>query len=100
MGFLKTVTSSSGIEVADAYHRIDFLNGNQDNVDVFVTSYPSVEFYLSNKSAHPLTTNKYTFKPDVRDESPNLFRQSYAHLKTLDGYHDVVDVLEEGQEPL
>lgn len=98
MGLIKSITLNSGLEVNDAYFRIDSLHSDQVSCDITITAYISREAYLGGKAF--LSAERHDFKPETDDDAPNIFRQAYAYLKSVDDYRDAEDVLEDGQTPL
>ena len=100
MGFLKNTIADNGVEVINAYHRISSVNGNQEEISITLTAYPSQKFYLENKYIRPLYTKTYSFAPNVADDADNIFKQAYSYLFGLEEYNNVINILEEGQVPL
>lgn len=91
MGFLKDVELKNGLSIEKAYHNIDFLAGNKENISFTITSYPSKKIFEENKEIEPLTVKQLSFVPNF-ELSKNIFEQAYAYLKTQEEYEDVIDV--------
>lgn len=98
MGLLKDVKLESGINVSDAYHRVDVLRGNTEKIGISLDAYLSRDAFLAGKDS--VNTSYYEFEPDVSDDAPNFIRQAYIYLKSIDNYEYAEDVLEDGQSPI
>lgn len=72
----------NALESANAYHKILKVEGNKDQVEIFVS--------ISKDGQH-LDSNKYSFKPSVEEGAPNFIRQGYLHLKTLQEFVNAQD---------
>lgn len=94
VGLEMTVLSDSGIVVENAYHRLDYIEGKQEVISFNVKTYPSYSDFLKNKKLTPLTSKYYFFKPNLNQDSDNLFKQSYDHLKSLGEYNTATDVID------
>jgi hypothetical protein len=95
MALQKTVTLNNGLQVQNAYIRIDTVSGYKSNITISVNSYVSQQDFKDGKGY--LEQKFYNFIPNVEDDSKNIFKQGYYYLKTLDEYKDSIDILEEGQ---
>lgn len=93
MALQQTVTTKSGIEVQDAYVRIDSVNGNKQQLGIIVRVYKDKAAADGNYAY--LENRYYNFEPSVETGSPNFIKQGYEHLKTLPEYADAVDLLDE-----
>lgn len=89
------LTLNSGINVTNAYSRIEIIEGGKDQLDIVVMSYLNQSAIQENKE--PLAVVRYTFVPNIGSTSLNFFVQGYEHLKTLPGYEGATDILEENQ---
>lgn len=70
--------------ITDAYHRVESIGGNKDNLTFKLVSYDGI-------CTHEVSDNFYNFKPSVADDAFNFIKQCYEYLKTLDEYADAVD---------
>jgi hypothetical protein len=52
---------------------------------------------FNKKDGSILKTNYYNFEPNVLSTAKNFIEQGYEYLKTLDGFKDAIDLLDEGQ---
>lgn len=98
MGLLQDIILPSGIDVKNAYFRVENFGGNNESIDVTITAYLDRQAFLTNKSS--LIEKSYVIPHDINDDALNIVRQVYAYLKEKEGFQDAVDVLEEGQTPL
>lgn len=90
--------TDSGIEVWNAYFRIDSLVVRGDQCDFALHGYVSRSYFLQGKA--PISTEQRKMTVDISDDALNFTRQIYAHLKAEGGFVEARDVLEEGQSPL
>ncbi|WP_144559538.1 hypothetical protein [Shouchella miscanthi] len=98
MGLLKTTITDSGIEVWNAYYRIDSLVVRSDQCEYFLHGYVSRSYFNQGKS--PILTERRTMTVDLHDDALNFTRQIYANLKSDGEFIEARDVLEDGQLPL
>jgi len=96
MGLSKDIILNTGIEIKNAYIRIDTINGYKGGIDYGVNFYNSRENFLNGKS-YLQPTKYYHFTPDVTDMAKNFIKQGYLALKKEADFIDAVDVLESGQ---
>lgn len=83
MAIKKTVTTVFGIEVSDAYHRVESLSLQKSKISYCVRSYKDI-------SGLPFFAEKYiTSDYDIAGVNP--VAQAYAHIKTLSEFADAVD---------
>lgn len=83
MAIKKTIITVHGIEVADAYHRVESVSLiGKDMITFHVRSYASTDkpFF-----AETVLTCSYNLERD------NPITQAYAYLKTLPEYADAID---------
>lgn len=95
MAILKSVSSSSGIEVINAYIKVDEYSCAKGNVvNARVRAYVSRNFEIEGKG--PIEGNEEIIQitASYEDGSANTKKQIYEHMKTLPQYQDAVDVLE------
>lgn len=92
MALIQTITLQNGLEVQDAYIRIDTVSGSKNRLDISVKSYVSRDSFNSGLGFLEQVT--YNFVPSVADGSHNFIKQGYEYLKTLPEYADAVDVIE------
>lgn len=87
MALNKTIIKNFyGKEVSfeDAYHKITFLAGNKEKMNITLGIY--------NKEQNNLIEEKYyIFAPSVDDGSTDFIEQAYIYVKTLPEYADAVD---------
>lgn len=89
MALLKDSTLESGIQVSQAYHRIDNVSGSKNLLFVQVNSYLSAEVFRNGKIA--LEVKHYSFTPSTADDAQNFIKQAYEHLKTLTDFESAID---------
>ncbi|MEK8128354.1 hypothetical protein WMW72_10610 [Paenibacillus filicis] len=90
MALQKKVLTDSGVEITQAYARIDTISGSKESVDITLNYYVSQLAVSEGKSY--LKQELYTFIPSVEDESDNFIKQGYEHLKALSEFEGAVDV--------
>ena len=95
MALQKTITLQNGLQIQNAYIRIDAINGYKGGLDISVNSYVSQQDFIDGKGY--LEQKIYHFLPDVSGTALNFIKQGYEYLKTLDEYKDAIDLLDEGQ---
>lgn len=95
MALSKNIILQNGLEVENAYIRIDTVNGYKGSLSISVNSYISQEAFQNGQPY--LEQNIYHFVPSVEDNAPNFIKQGYEFLKTLDEYEDAIDILEKDQ---
>lgn len=82
MALKKTVQLPVGVEVVDAYHRIECVMVSKSTLDFRVRAYSS--------PAHPACQDVgYVCEYDLHGANP--LAQAYQHLKTLPEFADAVD---------
>jgi len=89
-----TITSSTGLEIENAYIRIDEYSCMDSTINARIRAYVSKEMQQQGKSFIEGTEEIITFDGDYSDEAVNTKKQIYEHMKTLEKYQDAVDVLE------
>jgi hypothetical protein len=83
MALQLTKTTESGIEVKNAYIRVDQLSlSGKENITFKVNSY-------KDKSLPAFEENFYGCSYNINGENP--IKQAYLHLKTLPEFTDAVD---------
>lgn len=96
MGLVVNKKLANGLEVKDAYIRIDTIIGSKKNVEYSVATYISREHFLGN--AVPIdNVEYYSFVPNIKSRSENFLRQAFYDLKKRSPYIEGIDVFEEGQ---
>lgn len=80
---------TSDIVIKNAYIKILTVEGTKENLNI------SVGIHNVNKTL--MSIEHYSFTPIVANNSDNFIKQGYEYIKTLPGYANAVDVLEEGQ---
>jgi len=83
MALNKTVTSSQGFEVINAYHRVQglYLVTNQ-NITFQVCVYKDIKY-------PPFAENNYSCAYDINGDNP--IKQAYEYLKTLPKFANATD---------
>lgn len=89
MAISKNVILNNGLDVQNAYIRVDTVNGYKGDLQISVNSYVSQEDF--NGGQGYLEQKFYSFVPSVEDTAPNFIKQGYEYLKTLEEYVDAVD---------
>ena len=84
MAIKKTVTTSFGVNVQNAYHRVGAINLTKKNAMSF-----SVGVFVDNVCKTPVRTESYACAYDLSGENP--LAQAYAHLKTLPEFSGATD---------
>jgi len=84
MALLKTKTTDFGIEVTDAYNRVENVRLDGKNTIAF-----SVRAYAPNSSRF-FSEVSYFCVYDIAGENP--IKQAYEHLKTLPEFAGAADV--------
>lgn len=84
MAFKKTIITAYGIEVVDAYHRVEAVRLEGKNSVAY-----HVRIYKDNNSL-PFFEEK-VFQSDYDINGDNPIAQAYTHLKTLPEYADAID---------
>ncbi len=83
MALKKTIVSSQGFEVVDAYHRVENLQlADKENVAFRVYVYKDVSFDPFNEKAYACSYN-------LNGENP--LKQAYEYLKTLPEFSGATD---------
>ena len=84
MAIKKTVTTVYGIEVIDAYHRVEGVElQGKTEIRYCVRSY-------KDASGLPFFDERYIVS-DYNIQGENPIAQAYAHVKTLPEFADAVD---------
>ena len=95
MGLQKTIISSTGIEVADAYIRVDEYSCDKNsNINARVRAYVSRELFYDGKSPIEGSDMTINIQGDYRVGAHNIKTQIYNSIKELEGYADAEDVFE------
>jgi hypothetical protein len=84
MALKQKISTNFGIEVDDAYHRVEQVTlANKSNITFVVNAYKDSEIktYITNKS--------YACKYDITGKNPMV--QAYEHLKTLPEFASAMD---------
>lgn len=83
------VTTAHGIDLPQAYIRIDEQSGGKENVTLRVRTYVNAEKCIEGKAW--IEEKLHSFTPSVEDSAENFIRQGYEHLKTLEEFTEAVD---------
>lgn len=89
MALSKTTTTSTGIDVTNAYIRVDTVAGYKGRIDTSVNYYVSKQEFIDGKGY--VQQQMFAFVPDIADGSANFIAQAYEHLKTLPEFADAID---------
>lgn len=89
-----TVTSSTGLEIENAYIRIDEYSCINTTINARVRAYVSKEMREQGRTFIEGTEEIITLEGDYSDSAVNTKKQIYEYMKTLEKYQDAVDVLE------
>jgi hypothetical protein len=90
MALKKGIQLQNGLNIENAYLRIDRVSGNKQYLDIWVNAYISIEAYQQGKDT--LQTFPYKLEsPQVDDDSPNFIKQGYEYIKTLPEYAEAED---------
>lgn len=73
------------VTINNAYHRIEKVEGNKDNVHFVLNTY-------TRDLEHLVESDVYQFVPDGADNALRWDKQGYEYLKKLDKYSDGTDV--------
>lgn len=91
MALQLTLTTEYGIEVTNSYCRVEDVNIAKSGPMTFMLSR-----YLSQSMDYPaFARTLYSTQYDCAGE--NVYKQAYAHLKSLDEFKSAADVYEAGQ---
>lgn len=90
MAVLKSIELDSGINVENAYARVDSRSGRNKSELTFVLSYyVNQQAYESGKSL--VKQEYFIFESSVADDAPNDIKQCYEYLKSLPDFVEAVD---------
>lgn len=89
MALSKNMKLNNGLEICDAYIRIDTISGYKGGLDISVNSYVTQDAF--NNGMEYLEQKIYHFVPSVEDNSANFIKQGYEYLKTLPEYISAID---------
>ena len=85
MALKKSLSTSFGINVPDAYHRVASLSLSRPAKVLFALN----AYATGAVHEAPLAAKTYSFVYDL--EGANVIAQAYTHLKTLKEFEDAVD---------
>lgn len=89
MALLKTITTNTGIEVQNAYIRVDAVAGYKGGIEASVNFYVSQQAFVDGNGY--VQQKIINFVPSVEQGSENFIAQAYGHLKTLPEFADAID---------
>lgn len=96
MALQKTITSTAGLEVQNAYIKInEYSCGEENIVNARIRAYVSRELEQQGASHLEGTEEIITLTADYSDDAINTKKQIYEYMKTLEKYTDAIDVIEE-----
>lgn len=84
MAIQKTVTTNSGFDAVDAYHRVSDIRFDTKQVISF-----NVSSFKTSSEASSFSVSGYQCEYDL--EGANPYTQAYTYLKTLDHFADATD---------
>ena len=82
---LKKTVNFNGIDVVDAYHRVESVRTSGKAMCV-----AEVKSYAPNASGLPFASSQFACPYDMTSDS-NVFKQSYKHIKTLPQFENSID---------
>ncbi|MDF9845165.1 MULTISPECIES: hypothetical protein [unclassified Paenibacillus] len=92
MALQKNLMSSTGMEVPNAYIKIDsYQSDSQNNVSARIRAYVSKELEIEGKAPIEGTEDVILMQAEYSEESVNAKRQIYNYMKTLGKYSDAID---------
>lgn len=91
MALSKTILSDTGLEIQNAYIRIDEYNCFESNIKARARAYISKDLKDAGKSFISGSEDIITFTADYSDTAVNTKKQIYEHMKTLEKYADAID---------
>lgn len=94
MGFKKTITFQ-GLEVVDAYHRIDVTTSSNNKCTATLNAYVSRDSLSSGEGY--LIQKVIEFPISYGQNVGSDKDQGYSYISTLNEYADIENVFEEGQ---
>jgi hypothetical protein len=89
MGLQHDVQTDSGLQVKNAYTRIDRFEG-RDTMTISTSTYASRQNFLEYRS--PIKTGRYSFEPSFSEDAIDLLSQGYASLKDERDFAGAIDV--------
>lgn len=95
MALQKDIKLKNGLNIDEAYIRIDTVSGYKGSLDIGVNSYVSQRIFVDGQEY--LEQKIYNFEPSVDDNADNFIKQGYEYLKKLPEYEGAIDILDEGQ---
>lgn len=81
-------TTEHGIELPEAYLRIDYISIKKNKAEISFGIYKDFE----NSDKTPIHIGNEYFNIDISTGSKNYHQQSYDLLKSLDKFKDSIDV--------
>lgn len=93
MALQQNATSTTGLEIENAYFKIDEYSCDKNNmVKARIRAYVSKK--LADSGAAPIEgiDDSLSFVANYEDNAENTKKQIYEHAKTLDKYADAIDV--------
>lgn len=92
MAFQKEVMSLTGMNVQNAYIKIDEYACYGETVHVRLRAYVSKELADNGNAPIEGSEDIITLTVDYSDDATNTKKQIYEYAKTLDKYADAIDV--------
>lgn len=89
MAIKKNITLKNGLEVEDAYMRIDTISGYKKSITISLNIYISKDAFMENKPY--IQQNFHTFTPNVSIGAKCIWEQAYEYIKSIDEYRDSID---------
>lgn len=88
MALQQNYTTASGIELVDAYHRIDTFRGDRNNVRLGIGVYVNQQAREDGKAA----AGFIELALPTPNTSANMFADAYTWIKTQPGFESAQDV--------
>ncbi|MEK5469340.1 hypothetical protein [Paenibacillus sp. FSL M7-0896] len=92
MALTMKIQSSMGLEIPEAYIKIDSLSGNKNMLQINVKTYVSQT--AAQEDRVPVEDTYKSFTPSVEEDAKNFIKQGYEFLKSLPEYDGAIDILE------
>lgn len=95
MALSMKLKSNIGIEIDNAYIRIDEIHSDKFNrVQARMSGYVNKEAFINGNKAISGSEDFIYIDGNFEDDSVNIKKQIYEYAKTLDKYSGAIDVLD------
>ncbi|MHA7967690.1 hypothetical protein ACX93W_26610 [Paenibacillus sp. CAU 1782] len=81
--------SVHGIQLPEAYVRIDELSGGKSGISLRVRYYANID--AANAGKEWIQESIHTFEPSIEEGASNFLEQGYDQLKTLEEFAAAID---------